>query len=109
MEFCSCFDETLAHSGPAAVFLPDQEGKLRFDARWTRDNWGRAPGPHAIQWRWTLFRDRRSGFVFLALVTSPTLIPQHPRLQLRTYDSFDEANAARAAFGSPSIAAKGWE
>ncbi|MCB9675747.1 MAG: hypothetical protein H6737_11555 [Alphaproteobacteria bacterium] len=108
MEFCSLFDAQLAHSGPAAVFLPDTEGAFRFQPNWTRDAWGRAPGPHAHGWTWTLLRDRGSGFVLLALVTSPTLLPEHPRLEVRVVPSLEEAQALRASFGNPPIAAVPW-
>jgi len=108
VDFCSNFDEALANNGPAAVFLLDQEGKLRFDARWTRDNWGRAPGPHEIRWRWTLFRDRRSGFVFLALVTSPTLIEVHPRLEIQSFGTYEQAVTMKNSYGNPPIAPEPW-
>ena len=69
--FCSPWDEALARRGPPSVFLPDREGLLRFDADWTRDCWGRAPGPHVDGWTWLLLRDRDTGFVNLLLATSP--------------------------------------
>ncbi|MEZ4318660.1 MAG: hypothetical protein R3F61_14195 [Myxococcota bacterium] len=106
--FCSPFDEALAHAGPAGVFLPDTEGALRFQPNWTRDAWGRAPGPHAHGWTWTLLRDRDSGFVLLALVTSPTLITEHPRLDVRVAGSLDEARAMRAEYGNPPVAPESW-
>lgn len=102
--FASPFDETLARQGPAAVFLVDPEGELRFHLNWTRDAWGREPGPHAIDWRWLLLRDRDTGFVQLALVTSPTLIPTHPRADVRAFSTREAAEAARAAFGRPPLA-----
>lgn len=106
--FCSPFDEALAAAGPAAVFLPDPEGALRFHPSWTRDAWGRAPGPHEQGWSWQIFRDRGTGFVQLALVTSPTLIPEHPRLDVRMFGTREEAEAARRAFGNPPIAEEPW-
>lgn len=106
--FCSPFDEQLAHSGPPGVFLLDTEGSLRFHLTWTRDAWGRAEGPHASGWVWLLLRDRGSGFVQLALVTSPTLITTHPRMDVRAYERRDEAEAARAAFGHPPMAPEAW-
>jgi hypothetical protein len=106
--FCNPFDASLAASGPAAVFLPDREGALRFDPSWTRDCWGRAPGPHEAGWTWILLRDRGTGFVMLALVTSPTLLVEHPRLEVRAFAALDEANAVRASFGSPPIAKDPW-
>lgn len=102
--FASPFDETLASLGPAAVFLVDTEGLLRFHLNWTRDAWGRQPGPHAIAWVWMLLRDRDTGFVQLALVTSPTLIPEHPRADVRSYETREAAEAARSTFGRPPIA-----
>lgn len=108
MEFCSPFDEALARNGPASVFLLDREGALRFDATWTRDGWGRAPGPHPRGDRWLLARDRGSGFVQLLLVTSPTLLVDHPRLDLRAFETRAEAEAARRIFGQPPIAREAW-
>lgn len=106
--FCNDFDEALARSGPAAVFLLDQEGRLRFDADWTRDAWGREPGPHEHGWVWRLLRDRGTGFVTLVLVTSPTLIQAHPRADIRSYADEAEARAARAAFGRPPLTREAW-
>lgn len=108
MDFCSAFDAELAASGPAAVFLPDAEGALRFEPSWTRDCWGRSPGPHAHGWRWTLLRDRDTGFVVFALVTSPTLVVEHPRMDVRSWATREEAIAARERFGNPPIARDPW-
>lgn len=107
-EFCSPFDEALAHHGPAGVFLPDPEGAWRFQPNWTRDAWGRAEGPHTQGWVWTLLRDTDSGFVLLALVTSPTLLTEHPRLQVRACASREEAESTRAALGWPPLAGESW-
>lgn len=106
--FCSPFDEALAANGPAAVFLPDPEGALRFHPSWTRDAWGRAPGPHAHGHCWQLFRDRGTGYVQLALVTSPTLITEHPRLDVRVFPTREDAEQARAAYGNPPITGEPW-
>ena len=108
MEFCSPFDHALAHGGPAAVFLVDRGGALRFDATWTRDTWGRAPGPHAPGWVWILLRDRASGYVQMVLVTSPTLLADHPRADVRVYETQQQAVAARAEFGAMPLAKDGW-
>jgi hypothetical protein len=108
MEFCSPFDEKMAQSGPAAVFLLDREGLLRFHSTWTRDAWGRASGPHLSGWSWVLLRDRGSGFVQLALVTSPTLVRSHPRADVRTYDSYEAACAARSELGNPPLSMESW-
>ena len=101
--FCSPFDEALARGGPAAIFLVDPDGMLRFDAAWTRDAWGRAPGPHEAGWRWTLVRDTDTRFVVLVLCTSPTLLAEHPRGQVRGYASFAEADSERSALGRPPL------
>ena len=106
--FCSPFDEALAHSGPPGVFLRDPEGMLRFHLTWTRDAWGRAPGPHAHGWTWLLLRDRDTGFIQIALVTSPTLIVDHPRADVRSFDTLDDAQAARERFGHPPVSAEAW-
>lgn len=82
MEFASPFDETLARSGPASVFLRDHKGLWRLAPDWTRDCWGRAPGPHTHEWTWLRMRDHDSGFELTVLVTSPTLITEHPRFAI---------------------------
>jgi hypothetical protein len=86
------------------VFLADHEGLLRFDPSWTRDAWGRSEGPHAINWTWTVLRDRGSGFVFVVLVTSPTLLVEHPRLDVRAVESREAAQRLAASFGDPPLA-----
>ncbi|TNE84333.1 MAG: hypothetical protein EP330_29385 [Deltaproteobacteria bacterium] len=106
--FCSPFDEALAQGGAAAIFLPDPEGMWRFDASWTRDAWGRDAGPHAHAWRYAALRDKRSGFAFVALVTSPTLLVEHPRLDVRLFESLDEARRFVADFGDPPITEAPW-
>lgn len=108
MEFCSTFDETLASVGPAAIFLRDPAGELRMNESWTRDAWGRAPGPHTLGRVWVLYRDKSSGYVGLLLCTSPTLLTDHPRLELRTFASHDEANAVLGVLGTPPICADSW-
>lgn len=108
MEFCSPFDEALATTGPAAIFLPDREGLMRFEPSWTRDCWGRASGPHAYGRTWLLARDRASGFVQLVLATSPTLLVDHPRLDLRVFPDLEAARAALVALGDPPVVAEGW-
>jgi hypothetical protein len=95
--FCSSFDEALAHSGPAGVFLADREGRLRLDADRTRDAWERARGPHPHGWTWVLARDRATGFTNLLLVTSPTLMPSHPRADLLAFPDRESAAAALEA------------
>lgn len=108
MQFATAFDEALAQSGPPAVFLPDREGLLRFDADWTRDCWERAEGPMSAGWTWVLLRDRATRFVNLLLVTSPALLAAHPRADVRVYATFDEVSAALAAFGRPPLAGDPW-
>lgn len=112
VRFCSAFDEALALRGPPAVFLPDREGQYRFDADWTRDVWERAgdvweragDGPQDASWTFLLLRDRDTGFVNLLLVTSASLLREHPRAEVRAYPSLEAASAARARFGRPPIA-----
>ena len=106
--FCSGFDEALAHGGPAAVFLFDVEHALRFDEKWTRDVWGRAAGPHEHGWRWVAVRDRQTGFVHVVLVTSPTLLPEHPRADLKAFETWEGARRFRDEHGHPPICVKPW-
>jgi hypothetical protein len=106
--FASEFDRELAASGPAAVFLPNREGLLKLEPAWTRDAWERAPGPHPPGWTWTLCRDRATGYVVLALVTSPSLLLSHPRLDLRRYRDREEAVRERLALGPVAIRREPW-
>ena len=108
LEFCSEFDRGLAVDGPAGVFLRDHKGRWRFVSDWTRDLWERAEGTHNIEWTWTLLRDRDSGFVTLALVTSPSLIQSHPRQDLRHFSTQIAAQRALDAFGQPPICVTPW-
>lgn len=108
MRFCSPFDEGVAWRGPAAVFLPDEEGVWRLAVEWTQDAWLRRPGPHDGRWRFVLVRDRGTGFVQLALATAADLLDAHPRGDVRAYDTLEQASAARAAFGRPPIAPEAW-
>jgi hypothetical protein len=103
MQYCNPFDEALARDGAPAIFLRDREGMLRFDETWTRHAWGREAGPHAHGWTWLLLRDRATGYVTVVLATSPTLMPSHPRCDVREVADRDAAEAQLAAYGSPPI------
>jgi hypothetical protein len=105
---CNPFDHALLAAGPPAVFLFDKKGELRFDATWTRDAWGRAPGPHERGEVWLLLRDHGTGFISLVLVTSETLIIEHPRADVRRFATREEAEAARSAFGTPPVCREAW-
>ena len=108
LTFCNPFDETLASEGPPAIFLPDREGLLRFDESWTRDAWGRNPGPHVFSPAWGLVRDHATRFVTLVLVTSPGLLEGWPRADVRLYATREEAEAARHALGTLAVAGDAW-
>ena len=108
LTFASPFDEALARTGPAAIFLRDREGAWKVDASWTRDAWSRDPGPHAHGWTWTLCRDRASGYVWLVLATSATLLRDHPRLDTRVCADLAEATAWLGALGAVPIAPEAW-
>lgn len=108
LTFCNPFDETLATQGPPAIFLPDREGLLRFDESWTRDAWGRNPGPHALSPAWGLVRDHATRFVTLVLVTSPSLLADWPGADVRLFSTRDEADAARSALGALPMAGEPW-
>lgn len=114
--FCSPFDALLAVQGPPAVFLRDPEGRMRFDAEWTRDAYGReeslsAQAANATEQDracWALARDRDSGYVQLVLVTSPLLLAVHPRLEFRRFGAREEALAALASLGRPPLDKQPW-
>ena len=108
VEFCNPFDEAVAKLGPPSVFLPDRKGFLRLDETWTRDAWGRVEREPAKGAVWLLLRDRGTGFVVMAYVTSPDLIETWPRADVRAYPSRAEAQAAREAFGNPPICEAAW-
>lgn len=108
MEFASPFDEQLAHAGPAAIFLRDHKGRWRVIPEWTRDCWGRAEAPHPFAWTWLLARDLASGFVQIVLCTSPSLLREHPRLQLREVPDLATAEAELRALGIPTLAPEPW-
>lgn len=90
------------------MFLLSREGAWKLEVGWTRDAWSRLPGPHAFAWTWTLCRDRATGYVVLALVTSPTLLKDHPRMDVRVYADEQSAAAARDALGTVPIDRSAW-
>ena len=59
MEWRSPFDETMAESGPAAVFTLDHCGRLGVDEARTRETWCRVGGPDVRQVCHCLFRRLR--------------------------------------------------
>ncbi len=90
------------------MFLPNREGAWKLEVGWTRDAWSRKPGPHAFAPTWTLCRDRATGYVVLALVTSPTLLEDHPRMDVRVYPDLETARVARAALGAVPVDRSPW-
>ncbi len=106
--FCNLFDEALFRQGVPAVFLRDREGRLRFDETWTRDAWGLAEGPHEPGTQWMLLRDRGTGYVQFVVATSPSLLRQHPRSDVRRFGSMEEALEALASFGHPALCSEPW-
>ena len=55
-----------------------------------------------------MFSGHSVTFVLLALVTSPTLLASHPRMDVRSFAGLDEAVSARQRLGAPPIAQDGW-
>jgi hypothetical protein len=108
LDFCSRYDEALASTEPAAVFLRNKRGEWRFDAEWSRDSWLRAEGPHTHRVGYRLWRDNNTGYVVLLMVTSETLLLAHPKGQVRSYPSLEAAQQARAEWGTPPIAESPW-
>ena len=109
LKFCSTYDEALAQEGPPAVFLLDKRGAWRFDPEWSRDSWLRSPGPHARGMSFRLWRDTNTGYVLLLMVSSETLLTQHPKGQIRIYGTLKEAEEARSRFGEPPVSPNPWE
>ena len=74
MEFCSPFDEELARSGPAAIYVRNTSGQWRLGPDLTRDGRGRHPDPPALDPAFALFRDRGTGLVTWFYVTARALL-----------------------------------
>lgn len=108
MDFASPFDEQLARSGTPAIFLFDHKDCWRMEPQWTRDCWGRCDGPHEHGWRFAALRDRGTGFVWVVLVTSPTLLVAHPRLDVKLFPTLEAAQAERDRYGSPAKCEEAW-
>jgi hypothetical protein len=100
------FDRLLAEQGPPALFTVDAGGELRVDLVRTRDGWSRLVADVVLPREvcHCLYRDRATGFVQYVLVTAPELYSEHPRADVRRYDSQADALAALAAIGRPPIA-----
>jgi hypothetical protein len=108
MTFCTDFDERLASQGPAALFLPDRDGLLRFDPEWTRGAWGRIPGPHGLEPCWALLRDHDTGFVMMVFSSAKSLIREHPKMDVRLFGTEAEARSARTEWGNPPLCEDPW-
>lgn len=106
--FCSPFDERLALEGPPAIFRVDRDGDWRFDAEWTRDCYGRLEESVPLNPHYVLVRDVATGFVQMMLATSPPLLAQSPRIEVRMYDDYATASAALAVFGQPPVTDDSW-
>lgn len=109
--FASAWDEALAASGPATIFMPDPKGLLRADAERTREvgiEQGALPnlGPHHY-----LATDRATGVVMYLYVTHPALAERQLRADAVRVADAEQAFAAvsgqwarrpgRAAAGPP--------
>ena len=108
MDFCTAFDARLADAGAPAIFLPDREGLLRFDAEWTRGAWGRCEVEPPRDPAWVLLRDHDTGFVLLAYTTAAGLLAAHPRMDVRAFTELSQALEHRATFGEPPISREPW-
>lgn len=109
-DFGSSFDRRLAETGPAAVFTLDADGELRLSDDRTRE----AHALYAVQgspplgWRHCLYRDRKTGWVHYALVTSPALCAAHPRSDVLQFDDQEAAFAVLEQLGRPPIWTGAW-
>ncbi len=108
MVFPNPFDQLMFEQGPPAVFLPDRKGEWKLEPTWSRDAWGRDAGPHERGVAWALVRDKGTGFITLVVLTSPTLLRQWPRADVRLYEDEASAREARAAFGEPPLCREAW-
>lgn len=103
MTFCSPFDEELAASGPAAVFVRNTDGHWRLAPDLTRDSRNRVVAPPARDPSHVLFRDIETGFISWFYVTARALLEDHPRGEPRFYPDAEAAGAALAAVGKPPV------
>ena len=104
--FRSELDRVIALEGPAAVFTLDARGQLQFDPARSRESWDRRESEMKVHDHKTcicLFRDRMTGWVQFVLVTSPELIREHPRADIRVFDSADDAVQTLQSLGSPPV------
>lgn len=101
--FATPFDEAVARSGAAALFTLDHQGELRLTSDRTRDAWNLLTGPPAPGWTHCLVRDRGTGWVQYLLATSPDLVAQHPRADIRVFADGAAALAALSAYGRPPL------
>lgn len=107
LEFCDPFDAALAAVLPA-IFTVDADGRLRLDADRSRDAWARCAGPPGFEPCDCLFRDRATGWVQYALVTSPALCEAHPRADIARYPSVEAALEALSRLGRPPVWRGDW-
>lgn len=108
LTFCSAYDALLMETSPAAVFLLDKRGEWKFSADWSRDAWLRDTGPYDYGVCFRLWRDALTGYVIPIMVTSPTLLMEHPKGEVRCFDTLEEAMAVRATFGDPPVCDTPW-
>ena len=109
-DFGSSFDRRLAELGPAAVFTLDADGELRLSDDRTREAHAlyALDGSPPLGWRHCLFRDRETGWVHYALVTSPALCMAHPRSDIAQFDQQEAAFAALHSLGRPPVWHGAW-
>ncbi len=114
--FCDLFDEAQAREGLPALFVVNARGELRLASDKTRDAWQRLPRDaqdRAIfpprQPCHCLLRDRATGWVQYVLATAWELVADHPRADVRRFDSQEAAQAALAALGPVPVDHEAWD
>jgi len=109
--YCGEFDKRVAQAGVAAVFVRTIEGAWRLEPDLSRQAWERVGNEelenderlvHA------LLRDRATGFVSWWMLSHPSLLAEHPRLDARLFDTEEGAQVVLEALGTPPIASEAW-
>ena len=100
--FADAFDLEIARAGPVALFTLDPRGQLRLALNRSREQRRHAPGDHPRAVCHCMFLDRATRHRQYVLTTSPALCMDHPRADIETFESQQEALAAVNFSGQPA-------